>query len=161
MISLSKLPDYVGSCLSTYMSSTYYEFLTGKHSTGPLSEKPACFYRKAALTLKMILAECPDAQVTESSVSSIIEEITTKQLSIEEKLKTSRKHWKHWTQYPLPKEVQDFDWKRRWKVLPTRDRLHKMGIVPNKRCPNCKSDETAQHALFECPPAKKNNMEIS
>lgn len=148
VVSLSKFPDYVRRCLLTYMSSTYYEFLTGKHSTGPLSEKPACFYRTAALTLKMIIAECPDAHVTESSVSSSIDEITTK-LSIEEKLKTSRKHWKHWTQYPLPKEVQDFHWKRRWKVLPTRDRLHKMGIVPNKCCPNCKSDETAQHALFE------------
>lgn len=54
----------------------------------------------------------------------------------------------------IPRETQDFEWKRRWQVLPTRQRLHHLGIAPNARCPNCRAEESQTHALLECVAAK-------
>ncbi|KAL1418566.1 hypothetical protein MTO96_005601 [Rhipicephalus appendiculatus] len=54
----------------------------------------------------------------------------------------------------IPRPLHDFVWQKNWDVLPTRQRLHKFGIVPTPRCPNCRADETLAHALLECPAAR-------
>ncbi|KAH7961406.1 hypothetical protein HPB52_008891 [Rhipicephalus sanguineus] len=103
----------------------------------------------------MLDTEATECDVDKDPPIRIVEAITRHQLSPDEKRKTKR-----WRQkqvklgHDLPKEVRDFMWKRNWEVLPTRDRLHRFGVVPSARCPNCRADESAHHAMFECLAAK-------
>ncbi|KAH7984981.1 hypothetical protein HPB52_025196 [Rhipicephalus sanguineus] len=85
----------------------------------------------------------------------IAETITRKQLSADELGKTEI--WRRKKENPshgLPWDVHDFIWRKSWKVLPSKQKLRKFGIVPFARCPNCRAEESAEHALYECTAAK-------
>ncbi|KAH6919686.1 hypothetical protein HPB50_029326 [Hyalomma asiaticum] len=88
-------------------------------------------------TKRMLDKEAPSCDIDKDQPARIVEVLTLKQLSAEEKrriydlklgkMKQRRSH---------PREVHDFEWKRKWGVLPTKQRLHHRMFVPNARCPN-------------------------
>ncbi|KAH7943961.1 hypothetical protein HPB52_013816 [Rhipicephalus sanguineus] len=138
-----------------YWSSTSAAFLDADRPLGPLAETPSPFYKAAANTMRMLQREAPDCDVDEVPPALIAEEVARHQISDEER-QMSRK-WKKKASKDgrgTPRLAQDFAWRKNWGVLPTRQRLHKFGIVPSPRCPNCRADETLAHALMECPAAK-------
>ncbi|KAH7968013.1 hypothetical protein HPB52_005139 [Rhipicephalus sanguineus] len=152
---LFRSSDYVGRCLMRYWSSTSAAFLDADRPLGPLAETPSPFYKAAANTMRMLQREAPDCDVDEVPPARIAEEVARHQISDEER-QMSRK-WKKKASKDgrgTPRLAQDFAWRKNWEVLPTRQRLHKFGIVPSPRCPNCRADETLAHALMECPAAK-------
>ncbi|KAH7976368.1 hypothetical protein HPB52_012805 [Rhipicephalus sanguineus] len=121
----------------------------------PLAESPSSFYKCAANRMRMLEKEAPDCDVDEVPPARIAEEIARHQITPDEN-RLSR-NWKRKASKDcpgIPRYVHDFVWRKNWDVLPTRQRLHKFGIVPLPRCSNCRADGTLAHALFECPAAK-------
>ncbi|KAH7976357.1 hypothetical protein HPB52_012614 [Rhipicephalus sanguineus] len=152
---LHQATDFFGKGLLRYWCSTNTKFLDAERHLGPLAESPSPFYKTAANTKRMLDTEATECDVDKDPPIRIVEAITRHQLSPDEKRKTKRWRQKQVKQgHDLPKEVRDFMWKRNWEVLPTRDRLHRFGVVPSARCPNCRADESAHHAMFECLAAK-------
>ncbi|KAH7957698.1 hypothetical protein HPB52_021908 [Rhipicephalus sanguineus] len=152
---LFRSSDYVGRGLMRYWSSTSAAFLDADRPLGPLAETPSPFYKAAANTMRILQREAPDCDVDEVPPARITEEVARHQISDEER-QMSRK-WKKKASKDgrgKPRLAQDFAWRKNWGVLPTRQRLHKFGIVPSPRFPNCRADETLAHALMECPAAK-------
>ncbi|KAL1442452.1 hypothetical protein MTO96_046408 [Rhipicephalus appendiculatus] len=100
----------------------------------------------------MIEKEAPGCEVEADPPARIVEALTIRQLNDEDRQRARRaKRELASLGRGTPREAQDFLWKRAWKVLPTRQRLHHLGIVPDARCPNCRETETQKHALLECP----------
>ncbi|KAH7976477.1 hypothetical protein HPB52_014471 [Rhipicephalus sanguineus] len=152
---LHQATDFFGKGLLRYWCSTNTKFLDAERHLGPLAESPSPFYKTAANTKRMLDTEATECDVDKDPPIRIVEAITRHQLSPDEKRKTKRWRQKQVKQgHDLPKEVRDFMWKRNWEVLPTRDQLHRFGVVPSARCPNCRADESAHHAMFECLAAK-------
>ncbi|KAH7968910.1 hypothetical protein HPB52_012515 [Rhipicephalus sanguineus] len=121
----------------------------------PLAESPSSFYKSAANTMRMLEKEAPNCDVDEVPPARIAEEIARHQITPDE-CRMSR-NWKRKASKDcrgIPRSVDDFVWRKHWDVFPTRQRLHKFGIVPSPRCCNCRADETLAHALFDCPVAK-------
>ncbi|KAL1415237.1 hypothetical protein MTO96_029507 [Rhipicephalus appendiculatus] len=105
--------------------------------------------------MRMLEKDAPDCDVDEVPPARIAEEIARHQITPDES-RLSR-NWKRKACKDgrgIPRPLQDFVWKKNWDVLPTRQRLHKFGIVPSPRCPNRRADETLAHALLECSAAK-------
>ncbi|KAH7947708.1 hypothetical protein HPB52_015227 [Rhipicephalus sanguineus] len=147
--------DYVGRGLMRNWCSTNAAFLKADRPLAPLAESPSSFYKSAANTMRMLEKEAPDCDVDEVPPARIAEEIARHQITPDEK-RLSR-NWKRKASKDcrgIPRSVHGFVWRKNWDVLPTRQRLHKIGIVPSPRCSNCRADETLAHALFECPAAK-------
>ncbi|XP_037515129.1 uncharacterized protein LOC119391524 [Rhipicephalus sanguineus] len=152
---LFRSSDYVGRGLMRYWSSTSAAFLDADRPLGPLAETPSRFYKAAANTMRILQREAPDCDVDDVPPARITEEVARHQISDEER-QMSRK-WKKKASKDgpgKPRLAQDFAWRKNWGVLPTPQRLHKFGIVPSPRFPNCRADETLAHALMECPAAK-------
>ncbi|KAH7973278.1 hypothetical protein HPB52_023343 [Rhipicephalus sanguineus] len=153
--SLYQAPEYTGKNLLMYWCSTNNHFLGADRHPGPQAEFPSAFYKAAANKMKMLAKEAPTSDVDKDPAARIVEMVTFSQLSPEEKQKIEDlRLGKAKMNRSLPHEVHEFNWKRIWKVLPTRERLHHLGIVPSARCPNCRCEESQQHALFECIAAK-------
>lgn len=147
--------SYVGKNLINYWTSTITHYLENHKHTGPRAEAPSHFYRMAATTTKIIEKEAPNCDIDKDLPTRIVEAITENQLSEEEKEQIkSLGLCKQKSNKYRPREVHDFEWKRKWQVLPTRHRLHRFGITPNSQCPNCRAEETISHALLECGAAK-------
>ncbi|KAH7934858.1 hypothetical protein HPB52_001411 [Rhipicephalus sanguineus] len=152
---LHQARDYIGKRLLRYWCSTNTGLLDADRHLGPLAEFPSAFYKAAVNTKRMLDTEVADCDVDKAPPARIVEKLTRRQLTEEEKRKA--RSWRRKQAKlgrALPKEVQDFVWKRNWQVLPTKQRLHRFGVVPSARCPNCRAEESADHALFECPAAK-------
>ncbi|KAL1415273.1 hypothetical protein MTO96_029543 [Rhipicephalus appendiculatus] len=147
--------DFIGKRLLRYWCRTNTKFLDADRPLGPLAETPSTFYKAAAIKKRMLDTEVPDCDVNKDPPVRIVEELTRRQLTADEE-KKSRSWRRKQTKLggSLPKEVQDFTWKRNWEVVPTRERLHRFGVLPSARCPKCREDESANHALFECPAAE-------
>ncbi|KAL1416806.1 hypothetical protein MTO96_027515 [Rhipicephalus appendiculatus] len=147
--------DYVGRGLMRYWCSTNAAFLNADRPLAPLAEAPSAFYKSAANTKRMLEKEAPDCDVDEVPPTRIAEEIAKHQITPDESRMV--RNWKRKAAKDgrgIPRPLHDFVWQKNWDVLPTRQRLHKFGIVPTPRCPNCRADETLAHALLECPAAK-------
>ncbi|KAL1415281.1 hypothetical protein MTO96_029551 [Rhipicephalus appendiculatus] len=103
----------------------------------------------------MLGKEAPSCDADTDPPARIVEDLTLNQLNDEDRQRARNAKRKL---APLdrgcPREVHDFLWKMGWKVLPTRQRLNRLGIVPNARCPNCRNIESQNDALLECPAAK-------
>ncbi|KAH7943349.1 hypothetical protein HPB52_007149 [Rhipicephalus sanguineus] len=152
---LHQTSDFYGKGLLLYWSSTNTKYLDADRQPGPLAEFPSPFYKTAANTKRMLDKQAACCDIDKDPPVRIAETITRNQLSADESRKT--KTWRRKKgnlSRGLPREVHDFMWKNNWKVLPSKQRLHKFGIVPSARCPNCRAEESAEHALFECTAAK-------
>ncbi|KAL1415266.1 hypothetical protein MTO96_029536 [Rhipicephalus appendiculatus] len=144
-----------GEACSLYWSSVRDDWLDVDRHPGPSAESPAPFYKAASATMRMLKKEAPGCEVDADPPARIVEALTWHQLSVEDKQRAMHaKRELTSLRRGAPRETQDFAWKMAWKVLPTRQRLNKLGIVPDARCPNCRSTETQIHALYECPAAK-------
>ncbi|KAH8027041.1 hypothetical protein HPB51_001627 [Rhipicephalus microplus] len=118
---------------------------------GPLLRHPLPFYKTASATWRMLRQEVPEGDVDEDPPARIVEAITRKQLSDTEQKRAERAGRELLSlRCGTPRDAQDFLLKKAWAVLPTRQRLHKFGIVPDARCPNCYAVESQDHALFQC-----------
>ncbi|KAH7956175.1 hypothetical protein HPB52_006656 [Rhipicephalus sanguineus] len=137
--------DYVGRGLMRYWCSTNAAFLNADRPLAPLAESPSSFYKSAANTMRMLEKEAPDCDVDEVPPARIAEEIARHQITPDECRMTVE-------EFPDPRTTSCGG--INWDVLPTRQRLHKFGIVPSPRCSNCRGNETLTHALFDCPAAK-------
>ncbi|KAH7973293.1 hypothetical protein HPB52_023358 [Rhipicephalus sanguineus] len=152
---LHQAGDYLGKNLLRYWCSTHTKFLEAERHTCPLAESPSAFYKTAANTWRMLETKAPECDIDQDPPVRIVECVTRRQLPEEDKRKAEAwKKSKAKQSRGLPKEVQDFEWRRNWDVLSSRERLHRFGVVPSARCPNCRADESTEHALFECPAAK-------
>ncbi|KAH7955665.1 hypothetical protein HPB52_002808 [Rhipicephalus sanguineus] len=152
---LHQASDFYGKGLLLYWSSTNTKYLDADRQPGPLAEFPSPFYKTAANTKRMLDKEAACCDIDKDPPVCIAETITGNQLSADESRKTKTWRRKKGNQSRgLPREVHDFMWKKNWKVLPSKQRLHKFGIVPSARCPSCRAEESAEHALFECTAAK-------
>ncbi|KAH7963787.1 hypothetical protein HPB52_022897 [Rhipicephalus sanguineus] len=127
-------------------------FVDAERYVGPLAESPSTFYKAAANTRRML--ETENADVDKDPPARIVEELTSCQLSDDDRRTAESRKKKAKQSRGLAREVHDFTWKKNWDVLPSRERLHSYGVVPPARCPNCRADESAKHALLECPAAK-------
>ncbi|KAH7963889.1 hypothetical protein HPB52_023762 [Rhipicephalus sanguineus] len=132
--------DFFGKGLLLYWYSTNTKFLEADRHPGPLAELSSPSIRRQQTPIK-------------DQPASIAETITRIQLSADESRKTEIWRRKKANQSRvLPREVHHFIWKKNWKVIPSK--LHQFGIVPSARRPNCRAEESAEHALFECAVAK-------
>ncbi|KAH7969729.1 hypothetical protein HPB52_021697 [Rhipicephalus sanguineus] len=149
-------PDGISLVFRDYFAALFRDTDHGRdRPLAPLAESPSSFYKSAANTMRMLEKEAPDCDVDEVPPARIAEEIVRHQITPDEN-KLSR-NWKRKASKDCrgsPRSVHDFVWRKNWDVLPTRQQLHKFGIVPSPRCSNCRADETLAHALFECPAAK-------
>ncbi|KAH7973241.1 hypothetical protein HPB52_023199 [Rhipicephalus sanguineus] len=152
---LFQASDYLGRGLLLYWSGASNNWLGASRQPVPLAETPSQFYKVASATMRMLSKEAPGCDVDADPPARIAEVLNRAQLSEEEKAqaKNAKRALPTYTQ-GLPRETHDFLWKKAWNVLPTRQRLHKLGIVPNARCPNCREIETQRHALLDCTAAK-------
>lgn len=62
--------------------------------------------------------------------------------------------WKELALGNLPDKVKDFQWQRAWRILPTKDRLFCWGITDEAACPDCRCQETTEHAVSTCVVAR-------
>lgn len=108
------------------------------------------FYKDAINTTKAIEELCPNIPISEIKPAEVNAEMAIKELELEEIKKSAKEKWTWWKKTVLPSEIKDFEWKRRWGVLPTRARLKHLGITATDHCPNCTQLETQSHALKEC-----------
>ncbi|KAH7961444.1 hypothetical protein HPB52_009062 [Rhipicephalus sanguineus] len=103
----------------------------------------------------MLETEAADVDIYKDPPVRIVEEITRRQLSVDDnRTAGNSKKTKAKRSRGLPREVHDFIWKKNWEVLPSRQRLHRFGVVPSACCPNCRADKSGEHALLVCPAAK-------
>lgn len=58
--------------------------------------------------------------------------------------------WRRLVASDLPAKVRDFQWKRGWGVLATKDRLYRWGVTRNANCPTCGRPENARHLVYDC-----------
>ncbi|KAH7973301.1 hypothetical protein HPB52_023366 [Rhipicephalus sanguineus] len=136
--SLYQAPEYLCRKILLYWASTNTRFLDAVDCTGPRVESPSPFYKAAMMTQKVWEKEVPDCKVDAAPPARIVEDIALAHLSPEEKsridspaFRKARRNWK------LPRVCHDFEFKRLWNVLPSKQRLHLLGIVPSAKCPNC------------------------
>lgn len=152
---LAQKSDYAGRGLLLYWSSVGNDWLEAGGHSGPFAESPSPFYRVAAATMRMLAKEVPGCEIESDPPARLVETLTAHQLDEDDKRRARRAMREIATfSRDTPREVQDFLWKRAWNVLPTRQRLHHFGIVPDARCPNCRETETQDHALLNCPAAR-------
>ncbi|KAH7946501.1 hypothetical protein HPB52_000253 [Rhipicephalus sanguineus] len=152
---LHQASGFYGKGLLLYWSSTNTKYLDADRQPGPLAEFPSPIYKTAANTKRMLDKEAASCGIDKDPPVRIAETITRNQLSADESRKTETWRRKKENQSRgLPREVHDFVWKKNWKVLPSKQMLHKFGIVPSARCPNYRAEESAEHTLFECAAAK-------
>ncbi|KAH7935062.1 hypothetical protein HPB52_003627 [Rhipicephalus sanguineus] len=153
--SLFQASDYLGRGLLLYWSGASNNWLGASRQPVPLAETPSQFYKGASAAMRMLSKEAPGCDVDADPPARIAEVLNRAQLDEEEKAqaKNAKRAMPTYIQ-GLPRETHDFLWKKAWNVLPTRQRLHKLGIVPNARCPNCREIETQRHALLDCTAAK-------
>lgn len=153
--SLFQAGDYYGRRLLLYWSGANNTWLGASGHPGPLAEPPAPFYKAASATMRMLSKEAPSGNVDEDPPARLIEALTLSQLSDADKSKAeAAKRSLARLGRSSPRPVRDFLWKKAWGVLPTRQRLHKFGIVPDAKCPNCREVESQTHALQQCSAAK-------
>lgn len=146
--------NFLGKPLLRYWISTLDRFVTTEIWKGPRAEIPLQFYKEAVNTKKAIEELCPETPLADIKTAEISATMALKELNMEDVPKSLPHKWKFWKHTQLPKEVKDFEWKRRWGVLPTKIRLARFGITPSEECPNCKQPESQRHAFKECPSAK-------
>ncbi|KAH7963788.1 hypothetical protein HPB52_022898 [Rhipicephalus sanguineus] len=140
---LHQAGNYLGRGLLRYWCGTNNSCLDGHRYPGPLAETPSRFYKVASTTMRMIEKEAPDCDIDADPHARIGEILTCNRLGEEEKQQAKNAKQAIKTQgRGLPRETQDFLWKKAWKLLPTRQRLHQWGIAPDARCPNCRRIET-------------------
>lgn len=152
---LARASDYVGHNLLLYWSGARHDWLDAGRHTGPFAEAPAPYYKTAAATMRMLGNELPGCDVDEDPPARIVEAITMNQLSDADRKRAKRAQSELGSlRCGIPREAHDLLLKKAWHVLPTRQRLNKLGIVPNASCPNCRVVETQEHALFECVAVK-------
>ncbi|KAL1469968.1 hypothetical protein MTO96_040757 [Rhipicephalus appendiculatus] len=153
---LAQSRDFVGRDLLLYWSSVRIRLARrGPSARTVRLSRPPLFTRRRRRLCACSRRKCPAAKLTRIPPARIVEALTWQQLSVEEEQRAKRaKRELTSLPYGAPRETQDFAWKMAWKVLPTRQRLNKWGIVPDIRCPNCRAAETQSHALYECPAAK-------
>lgn len=153
--SLFQAGDYLGRGLLLYWSGATNSWLGASRHSGPHAEIPSHFYRTASATMRMLTKETPDCDVDADPPTRIAEALNRAQLSDEEKtVARNALRALPTTFHGQPKATHDFAWQKAYNVLPTRQRLHKLGIVPNARCPNCRETETQKHALVDCTAVK-------
>ncbi|XP_049523824.1 uncharacterized protein LOC125945658 [Dermacentor silvarum] len=143
-------PEYPGRKLVEYFLGTSRKlFLPGKR-TGPTAEQPPPFYKYVCSTLQSLRTALPDVELVSTPATEVCEWLAVKHLSQEELQRCRSVRWRSLTSSAVPAEVRDFGWRRGWRVLPTRNRTAAWGISRTDRCPQCRQEETLQHALFEC-----------
>ncbi|KAL1476520.1 hypothetical protein MTO96_036445 [Rhipicephalus appendiculatus] len=153
--SLPQASDYTGKGLLLYCSGASNAWLEAGRHLGPLAEPPSPFYKAASATSRMLGKEAPSCDADTDPPARIVEDLTLNQLSDEDRQRArNAKRTVASLDRGSPREVHDFLWKMGWKVLPTRQRLNRLGIVPDARCPNSRNIESQNHALLECPAAK-------
>ncbi|KAL1415254.1 hypothetical protein MTO96_029524 [Rhipicephalus appendiculatus] len=147
--------DYTGRGLLLYWSGASNAWLEAGRHLGPLAESPSPYYKAASATSRMLGKEAPSCDADTDPPARIVEDLTLNQLSDEDRQRArNAKRTLAQLDRGSPREVHDFLWKMGWKVLPTRQRLNRLGIDPDARCPNCRNIESQNHALLECPAAK-------
>lgn len=145
---------YVGREAIHYWSSTLGRFISPETWHGPRAEHPMGFYKDAINTIKAVEELVPNTPMNEIRPAEVSTEMAIRELELEEIIKSAKEKWKWWQKTVLPSEIKDFEWKRRWGVLPTRTRLQHLGVTATDHCPNCSLPETQRHALKECGAAK-------
>lgn len=96
----------------------------------------------------------PDLVIRDEQPTRIVEEICSQRITPEERNRAGAFPWASLVSRRLPGPVEEFEWRRGWEVLPTRQRLHRWGMVPDPRCPNCGQVETVSHIFRECSVAQ-------
>ncbi|KAL1481673.1 hypothetical protein MTO96_034297 [Rhipicephalus appendiculatus] len=133
---LNQATEYVGRSILRYWCSTNTHILETGRLSGPVAETPSVFYKAVSNVMKMVAKEAPLLRRRQGRTSThrrgnrnqpIVRRGKTKAATAK---KTRKKQARN-----LPKELHDFEWKRMWSVLPTRQRLHQLSIVPSARRP--------------------------
>lgn len=121
----------------------------------PAAELPPKFYRSLVMQYRATQGSQLQIDVAEGSVSRICEALsyTSEQSGrniISCQFKPARVPY-----HAVNEEVADFLWESCWKVLPTKDRLQRWGLVNNASCPNCDNSlESNDHVLHQCVVAR-------
>ncbi|KAL1415284.1 hypothetical protein MTO96_029554 [Rhipicephalus appendiculatus] len=120
--SLFQAGDYFRRGLLLYWSGASNGWLDGgRHPAESLAESPSPFYKAASVTMRMLGKEATSCDVDADPPARIVEALTLKQLSSEDKQRAKNVKCAMATlDRGFPREAHDFLWKKAWKVLPTR-----------------------------------------
>ncbi|KAM7298415.1 hypothetical protein ISCGN_019010 [Ixodes scapularis] len=120
----------------------------------PSAEATPPFYQAVVACQEELRRALPDLEVREVPPARVVEELCVTRITREQRDRANAFPWTWLVSRRLPGPVEDFEWRRGWGVLPTRQRLHRWGIVPDPKCPNCGQVETNTHVFFDCPVAR-------
>ncbi|KAM7306538.1 hypothetical protein ISCGN_010241 [Ixodes scapularis] len=120
----------------------------------PSAEATPPFYQAVVACQEELRQALPDLEVREVPPARVVEELCVTRITREQRDRTNAFPWTWLVSRRLPGPVEDFEWRRNWGVLPTRQRLHRWGIVPDPQCPNCGQVETNTHVFFDCTVAR-------
>lgn len=116
----------------------------------PSAESVPPFHQAVVNLDRKLLSTFPDLAVREVSPARIFEEICTQHVTPGERRRADAFPWAQLVSRRLPRLMEDFEWRRGWEVLQTRQRLHRWGMVPNPHCPKCVQVEKTSHVFRGC-----------
>lgn len=125
-----------------------------RHNLSPSAEAPSSYYKRLLVCLKQIQALDSGLDVREAPATRVAEELVAKCMEPDKRGRMSGYPWKQMTAPRLPSHIQDFQWRKGWKVLPTKDKVRKWEKAVCPRCPNCDQIETNDHAFRDCVVAR-------
>ncbi|CAN7990675.1 unnamed protein product, partial [Ixodes hexagonus] len=96
----------------------------------------------------------PGIVVRDEPPSGVVEEVCSARVTPEDRDRVNAFPWALLVSRRLPSQAEDLEWRRGWEVLPTRQRLHRWGMVPDPRCPNCGQVESNAHVFVNCSVAR-------
>ncbi|KAM7300839.1 hypothetical protein ISCGN_016424 [Ixodes scapularis] len=137
--------------LAVYLLGTLYSDLEPSQPPfiGARVETVPPFYRAAIETFRQLRAHVSKEDIVEAPASRLVEILYSSQFpapvpGLPSYIGPPLPHGS------LPGEVCDFQWKKGWGVLPTKDRLFRWGLVSDVKCPNCSAVETNVHVTAQC-----------
>ncbi|XP_049275209.1 uncharacterized protein LOC125759838, partial [Rhipicephalus sanguineus] len=138
--------------LACYFLGTKLRYLLpgARLNSAPQALNVPAFYSTAVAFYRHAQQVCPDVDILENRVVDTTAALLLPLVPPARLARSSRVSWSAITASFLPGHLRDFMWRLGWRVLPTRDRLERWGMVPSSICPNCPLQESNQHVLQQC-----------
>ncbi|KAM7309444.1 uncharacterized protein ISCGN_013075 [Ixodes scapularis] len=138
--------------LAVYFLGTLYSDLEPSQPPfiGARVETVPPFYRAAIETFRQLRAHVSKEDIVEAPASRLVEILYSSQFPAPVPGLGPSYIGPPLPHGSLPGEVCDFQWKKGWGVLPTKDRLFRWGLVSDVKCPNCSAVETNVHVTAQC-----------